>query len=62
MGSAWQKSTYSGTGDGNDCVEVVAEGDVIALREIDTPVTVVRATPHALGALIRTLKAGAGHE
>ncbi|GGX85544.1 DUF397 domain-containing protein [Streptomyces hiroshimensis] len=57
----WQKSTYSGTGDGgNDCVEVAAAGEAIALRESDTPATVVRATPRALGTLIRTLKAGTG--
>ncbi|MFC5145438.1 DUF397 domain-containing protein [Streptomyces aureoversilis] len=60
--TTWQKSTYSGNGDGNDCVEVAAVGDTLALRESDTPRSVVRTTPPALGALIRTLKAGAGHE
>ncbi|MFF7728333.1 DUF397 domain-containing protein [Streptomyces sp. NPDC008001] len=53
----WQKSTYSGTGDGgNDCVEAAATGGAIALRESDAPATVVRTTPRALGVLIRALK------
>ncbi|MFH8785878.1 DUF397 domain-containing protein [Streptomyces roseoverticillatus] len=58
---AWQKSTFSGNEQTNDCVEVAAIGEVMALRESDTPVTIVRTTPSALGALIRTLKGGAGH-
>ncbi|RKN70205.1 DUF397 domain-containing protein [Streptomyces klenkii] len=57
MGEVWQKSTYSGNGDGNDCVEVAVIGDAVVLRESDAPRTVVRTTPPALGALIRTLKA-----
>ncbi|MEU5186164.1 DUF397 domain-containing protein [Streptomyces klenkii] len=56
--TVWQKSTYSGNGEGNDCMEVAATGEVIVLRESDVPRTVVRTTPPALGALIRTLKAG----
>ncbi|MFH8785879.1 DUF397 domain-containing protein [Streptomyces roseoverticillatus] len=60
MDDAWQKSTYSGNGENNDCVEVAAAGAAIALRESDPPRTVVRTTPPALGALIRTLKAGTG--
>ncbi|WP_367135250.1 MULTISPECIES: DUF397 domain-containing protein [Streptomyces] len=56
--TSWQKSTHSGTGDGgNDCVEVAVIGDAVVLRESDAPRTVVRTTPPALGALIRTLKA-----
>ncbi|MBF6044383.1 DUF397 domain-containing protein [Streptomyces sp. NRRL B-1677] len=57
MDDAWQKSTYSGNGQGNDCVEVAVIGDAVVLRESDAPRTVVRTTPPALGALIRTLKA-----
>ncbi|MCQ8769338.1 DUF397 domain-containing protein [Streptomyces telluris] len=56
MSDGWQKSTYSGNGDNNDCVEIASAGDLIVLRESDTPRTVVRTTPPALGALIRTLK------
>ncbi|WP_058045928.1 DUF397 domain-containing protein [Streptomyces roseifaciens] len=54
--SSWQKSTFSGTGDNNDCVEVAAVGATLALRESDTPAAVLRTTPPALGALIRALK------
>ncbi|WP_308401613.1 DUF397 domain-containing protein [Streptomyces roseoverticillatus] len=57
---AWQKSTFSGPEQTNDCVEVAAIGGTIALRESDAPATVVRTTPPALSALIRTLKAGTG--
>ncbi|MGW2600701.1 DUF397 domain-containing protein [Streptomyces klenkii] len=57
--TSWQKSTFSGNGDGNDCVEVAAAGGAIALRESDAPSVVVRTTPPALGSLIRALKAGA---
>ncbi|MEV4501510.1 DUF397 domain-containing protein [Streptomyces klenkii] len=56
--TAWQKSTFSGSDQTNDCVEVAAIGTAIALRESDAPRTVVRTTPPALGALICTLKAG----
>ncbi|MFE5868068.1 DUF397 domain-containing protein [Streptomyces roseifaciens] len=52
----WQKSTYSGNGDNNDCVEVASAGGLIALRESDTPAAVLRTTPPALGALIRMLQ------
>ncbi|MGW2600702.1 DUF397 domain-containing protein [Streptomyces klenkii] len=57
MAEVWQKSTFSGTGDNNDCVEVAVIGGAVVLRESDAPRTVVRITPPALGALIRTLKA-----
>ncbi|QLE73611.1 DUF397 domain-containing protein [Streptomyces rectiverticillatus] len=60
MGDGWQKSTFSGPEQSNDCVEFAAIGDLITLRESDTPATVVRAAPGALRALIRTLKVGAG--
>ncbi|MEH6376292.1 DUF397 domain-containing protein [Streptomyces sp. KLMMK] len=59
MDSGWQKSTFSGNEQSNDCVEVAVIGDALALRESDTPAAVVRTTPPALGALIRALKAGA---
>ncbi|MEV5377299.1 DUF397 domain-containing protein [Streptomyces nondiastaticus] len=60
MAEGWQKSTFSGNEQTNDCVEVAATGNAIALRESDAPRTVVRTTPPALGSLIRTLKAGTG--
>ncbi|WP_424889516.1 DUF397 domain-containing protein [Streptomyces sp. XH2] len=59
---AWQKSTFSGNEQTNDCVEAAAAGAAIALRESDAPATVVRTTPPAFGALIRAIKAGVRHE
>ncbi|MFI6879279.1 DUF397 domain-containing protein [Streptomyces sp. NPDC050400] len=53
----WQKSSFSGGGEGNDCVELApAPGNGIRLRESDTP-TVELATTHTpLAHLIHTLK------
>lgn len=55
----WQKSSFSGGGDGNDCVEVAASLDGgIRLRESDAPGTVLSTTPARLASLIREVKAG----
>lgn len=53
----WQKSSFSGSGDGNTCVELAATGPQIHLRESDTPTKELRTTPNALSHLLRTLKA-----
>ncbi|UQI49621.1 DUF397 domain-containing protein [Streptomyces sp. HU2014] len=55
--SAWQKSTYSADTAGNECVEVGATGDAVAIRESDEPGVVLTTTPGSLRALIRSLKA-----
>lgn len=56
--SCWQKSTYSGGGDGAECLEARREGaGVIAVRESDDPAGRLAAKPGALAALIRHLKA-----
>ncbi|WP_322746909.1 DUF397 domain-containing protein [Streptomyces tauricus] len=34
---SWQKSSFSGGGDGNACVELATEAHTIRLRESDTP-------------------------
>ncbi|MBI0377760.1 DUF397 domain-containing protein [Streptomyces albiflaviniger] len=53
----WQKSSYSSTG--NACVYVSApDNATIRLRESDEPDTILTTTPNALGALIRSAKAG----
>lgn len=54
----WQKSSFSGGGEGS-CVEL-AEGtpDHIHLRESDRPNEIAAATPHALAALLVMVKAG----
>lgn len=54
---AWQKSTYSASTPGNECVEVRAANGTITLRESDEPGTVIVAAPATLAALIRTVKA-----
>ncbi|MCZ4117869.1 DUF397 domain-containing protein [Streptomyces sp. H39-S7] len=56
---AWQKSSFSGGGNG-DCLEVAtgAAGSV-HLRESDDPQAVVTTTPAALRVLLSAAKAGA---
>ena len=54
----WQKSSYSGQGEGDACVEVASMGDDIALRESDDPGRVVITTPAKLGSLLAGSKAG----
>lgn len=53
----WQKSTYSGGGDGDHCIELATDAtDAIAIRESDTPDEVITTTPDAFSGLIRHLK------
>jgi Domain of unknown function (DUF397) len=55
----WRKSTYSGGGEDNHCVELASLHGVIAIRESDVPGDILITTPVAFGALIRAVKAGA---
>ncbi|MEU6802470.1 DUF397 domain-containing protein [Streptomyces neyagawaensis] len=60
----WQKSSFSGFGDGNDCVELATDPDDIRdirLRESDTPTTQLQTTPASLTGLLLHLKAGRRH-
>ncbi|MEU1178914.1 DUF397 domain-containing protein [Streptomyces sp. NPDC005820] len=51
----WQKSTYSGGADGNECVEIASsEGDFL-LRESDAPARILPLTPTTLSALLTHL-------
>lgn len=52
----WQKSTYSGSGDGNNCLELRTARPHIHLRESDAPAQELHTTPTALTHLLRTLK------
>lgn len=53
----WQKSSFSGGDDGNNCVEVKANTtETVVLRESDSPHEVITTTPQALSGLIRHLK------
>ncbi|GHA15477.1 hypothetical protein GCM10010372_14010 [Streptomyces tauricus] len=55
----WQKSTFSGGGEGNTCVELAATPTTLHLRESDTPDTELTTTTGPLAHLIRGVKAGA---
>ncbi|GAA2400107.1 hypothetical protein GCM10010420_28450 [Streptomyces glaucosporus] len=54
---SWQKSSFSGGG-GNNCVEVAADGDGIAMRESTDPARTLTADRAAFRALLRTARAG----
>ncbi|MFF3819524.1 DUF397 domain-containing protein [Streptomyces bluensis] len=54
----WQKSSFSGGGDGNTCIELAAAPDHIHLRESEAPTTELTTATTPLGHLIRGLKSG----
>ncbi|MBA2950649.1 DUF397 domain-containing protein [Streptomyces himalayensis] len=55
----WQKSSFSGGGEGNDCIELAAfRAQLIHLRESDTPATRLTTTPAPLAHLILGIKSG----
>ncbi|MGW3668510.1 DUF397 domain-containing protein [Streptomyces sp. NPDC005141] len=52
----WQKSSYSGGGDGDECVEVALQEDTVLLRESDDPERILAVTPQGLAALLGRLR------
>ncbi|WP_405863334.1 DUF397 domain-containing protein [Streptomyces sp. NBC_01515] len=52
----WQKSSYSGSGDGTNCVELATDQDTLALRESDAPTVVLHTDHPQLTALLRHIK------
>lgn len=52
----WQKSSFSGSGDGNACIELAATPGAIHLRESDTPATRLSTAPGALVHLLNHIK------
>ncbi|MFS8200709.1 DUF397 domain-containing protein [Streptomyces sp. CWNU-52B] len=54
----WQKSTFSGGGDGNTCVELATHADHFRLRESDAPSTELTMAAAPLAHLIRGVKSG----
>ncbi|MCC3778680.1 DUF397 domain-containing protein [Streptomyces sp. UNOB3_S3] len=48
--TTWQKSSFSG--DRDDCVELTNSSGLIAIRESDTPSTVLQARARSVAALI----------
>ncbi|MEU7044159.1 DUF397 domain-containing protein [Streptomyces varsoviensis] len=58
----WQKSSYSAGGEGANCLELAEVDGLVWLRESEAPDEVVAATPTALRALLRSVKASnSGH-
>ncbi|MEW1828430.1 DUF397 domain-containing protein [Streptomyces sp. NPDC088196] len=54
----WQKSSFSGGGEGNACVELAASPTTIHLRESDAPTTHLTTTPTSLARLIQAIHTG----
>jgi hypothetical protein len=52
----WQKSSFSGGADGNECVELAHINTQLLLRESDTPTRILPVTPTALAALLRDIQ------
>ncbi|MFI1052504.1 DUF397 domain-containing protein [Streptomyces griseoruber] len=48
----WQKSSYSGGSDGNNCLELASTPTTLHLRESATPTTILTTTPAALALLL----------
>ncbi|MDT0543195.1 DUF397 domain-containing protein [Streptomyces lonegramiae] len=55
----WRKSSFSGIGEDNHCVEVAVMDSKVWLRESDIPATAITTTPGQLATFIRTVKTGA---
>ncbi|WP_406476879.1 DUF397 domain-containing protein [Streptomyces sp. NBC_01615] len=55
---SWQKSSFSGGGDGDACIELASTPDTIHLRESDIPATHITTAHTPLAALLHHIKAG----
>ncbi|MEU9467987.1 DUF397 domain-containing protein [Streptomyces avermitilis] len=55
--TGWQKSSFSGGADGNECVEVALSNDTVLLRESDVPARQIAVTRDSLAALLRRIQA-----
>ncbi|KUO21249.1 DUF397 domain-containing protein [Streptomyces dysideae] len=53
----WQKSSFSGGADGNECVELALRDDSLLLRESDDPTRILPVTPTGLAALLHHVQA-----
>lgn len=54
----WQKASFSGNGEGSDCIEIATVEGTIRLRESDSPENVITTSPAKLRAFILGVKAG----
>ncbi|MEU6995899.1 DUF397 domain-containing protein [Streptomyces sp. NPDC046465] len=52
----WQKATFSGGGEGNECVELARTGNTTLLRESDDPNRIVALSGHTLAALLAKIQ------
>jgi hypothetical protein len=52
----WQKSSFSGGGDSDDCLEIAACPDTVYLRESDEPAAAITTARPQLAALITHLR------
>ncbi|MFF3419882.1 DUF397 domain-containing protein [Streptomyces sp. NPDC002698] len=52
----WQKSSFSGSGDGNNCLELATTPSLVHLRESDTPGTRLSTAPGVLVHLLNHIK------
>ncbi|MGW1672765.1 DUF397 domain-containing protein [Streptomyces sp. NPDC002324] len=58
-GPHWQRSTFSGGGEGNTCLELTSIAThMLGLRESDTPTTVIATTRTPLAHLLHAITAG----
>ncbi len=59
----WQRSRFSGSGGGQECLEAAAGPGGTYFRESDRPRTVLTPAPAAWAGLLRAVKSGAldGH-
>ncbi|MEV0253216.1 DUF397 domain-containing protein [Streptomyces sp. NPDC050732] len=58
--TAWQKSSFSGGGDGDTCIELASADAHIRLRESDCPIVELATRPAALAQLLHAIKEGQG--
>ncbi|MEU2870686.1 DUF397 domain-containing protein [Streptomyces olivoreticuli] len=56
--TSWQKSSYSGADNNQDCVEIAAHPTGVLIRESDEPGVTARANRTRFAALITGVKAG----
>jgi hypothetical protein len=54
----WQKSSYSGGGDGDECVELARHHRTLLLRESDEPTRILPVSPEGLAALLARVRVG----
>ncbi|QJT03193.1 DUF397 domain-containing protein [Streptomyces asoensis] len=52
----WQKSSFSGGSDGNNCLELTSTTATFRLRESDSPTTILTTTPAALAHLLADIR------